>query len=34
MERTFIKFGDIEIKKQKLHQHYSLISINSVDIKK
>ena len=27
MEKTIINFGDIEIQKQKFHQHEELISI-------
>ena len=34
VEKTIIKFGDIEIKKQKLHQHKRSISIKSIDINK
>ena len=30
----FIKFDDIEIQKQKFHQHKELISIKNIDIKK
>ena len=33
MEKT-IKFGDIEIQKQKYHQHKELISIKNIDINK
>ena len=29
-----IKFGDIEIQKQKYHQHKELISIKNIDINK
>ena len=29
-----IKFGDIEIQKQKYHQHKELISIKNLDINK
>ena len=29
-----IKFGDIEIQKQKFHQHKALISIKNIDINK
>ena len=32
MEKTVIKFGDIEIQKQKFHQHKGPISIKNVDI--
>ena len=34
MEKTIIKFGDIEIKKQKFHQHKIPISIKNIDISK
>ena len=34
MKRSIIKFGDIEIKKQKFHQHKRPISIKNVDINK
>ena len=34
MEKTIIKFGDIEIKKQKFHQNERPISIENVDINK
>ena len=34
MDKTIIKFGDIEIKKQKFHQHKSPILINNIDINK
>ena len=34
MEKTIIKFGDIEIEKLKFHQHKSPISINNIDINK
>ena len=34
MEKTIIKFGDIEIQKQKFLQHKGLISIKNVDIDK
>ena len=34
MEKTFIKFGDIEIEKQKFHQHKRPISIKNIDINK
>ena len=35
MEKTIIKFGDIEIKKQTFHQHKRPISIKkNIDIKK
>ena len=32
--KTIIKFGDIEIKKQKLDQHERPISIKTIDINK
>ena len=32
MEKTTIKFGDIEIEKQKFHQHKIPISIKNIDI--
>ena len=32
MERTIIKFGDIEIKKQKFHKYKRPISIKNIDI--
>ena len=32
MEKTIIKFGNIEIKKQKFHQHEILISMGNVDV--
>ena len=31
MEKTIIKFGDIEIEKQKFHQHKRPISIKNID---
>ena len=34
MENTIIKFGDIEIEKQKFHQHKGPISIKNIDINK
>ena len=34
MKRSIIKFGDIEIKKQKFHQHKKPISIKNIDINK
>ena len=34
MEKTIMKFGDIEIKKQKFHQHKRPISIKNIDINK
>ena len=34
MEKTIIKFGDIEIEKQKFHQHKRPISIKNLDINK
>ena len=33
-EKAIIKFGDIEIKKQKFHQHKIPISIKNIDISK
>ena len=32
MEKTIIKFGDIEIKKQKFREHKISISIKNIDI--
>ena len=32
MEKTIIKFGDIEIEKQKFHQSKRPISIKDIDI--
>ena len=32
MEKTIIKFGDIEIEKQKFHQHEGPISMKNIDI--
>ena len=32
MEKAFIKFVDIEVQKQKFHQHKGAISIKNVDI--
>ena len=32
MEKTIIKFGNIEIKKQKFHQHEIIISMGNVDV--
>ena len=32
MEKAIIKFGYIEIKKQKFHQHKRLISIKNIEI--
>ena len=32
MEKAIIKFGNIEIKKQKFHQHEILISMGNVDV--
>ena len=32
MEKTIIKFGNTEIKKQKFHQHEILISMGNVDV--
>ena len=34
MEKTIIKFGDIEIEKQKFYQHKRPISIKVIDINK
>ena len=34
MKKTIIKFGDIEIQKQKFQQHKRPISIKDVDINK
>ena len=34
MKKTITKFGDIEIQKQKFHQHKRPISIKDVDINK
>ena len=34
MEKTVIKFGDIEIEKQKFHQHKRPISMKNIDINK
>ena len=34
MEKSIIKFGDIEIEKQKFHQHKRHISIKNIDIDK
>ena len=34
MKETIIKFGDIEIKKQKFHQNKRPISIKNIDINK
>ena len=34
MEKTIIKFGDIEIEKQKFYQHKKPISIKDIDINK
>ena len=34
MEKIIIKFGDIEIEKQKFHQHKKPVSINNIDINK
>ena len=34
MEKAIIKFGYIEIEKQKFHQHKRPISINIIDINK
>ena len=34
MEKSFIKFGDIEIDKQKFYQNKRRISIKNIDINK
>ena len=34
MGKTIIKFGDIEIRKQKFHQHKRPVSIKNIDINK
>ena len=34
MEKTIVKFGDIEIKKQKFHQYKRPISIKNTGINK
>ena len=34
IEKTIIKFGDIEIEKQKLHQHKRPISRKNIDFNK
>ena len=34
MEKTFIKFGDIEIEKQKFFQHKSPIVMNNINVNK
>ena len=34
IEKTVIKLGDIEIQKQKFHQHKRPISIKNIDINK
>ena len=34
IEKTITKFGDIEIQKQKFHQHKGPISIKNIDINK
>ena len=34
MEKAIIKFEDIEIEKQKFHQHKRPISIKNIDINK
>ena len=34
MEKTIIKFGDIEIERQKFYQYKRPISIKSIDINK
>ena len=32
MEKTIIKYGDIEIKNQKFHEHKITISIDNIDV--
>ena len=34
IKKTITKFGDIEIQKQKFHQHKGPISIKNIDINK
>ena len=34
MEKIIAKFGDIEIEKQKFHQHKRPVSIKNIDINK
>ena len=34
MEKTVIKFGDIDIEKQKFYQYKRLISLKNIDINK
>ena len=34
MEKTVIKFGDIDIEKQKFYQHKRLVSLKNIDINK
>ena len=34
MERAIIKIGDIDIKKEKLHQHKRPVSKKNIDIQK
>ena len=34
MEKTIIKFGDVDIEKQKFHQHKKSISIKNIYINK
>ena len=34
MEKTILKFSDIEFQKQKFHQHKAPISIKNIDINK
>ena len=33
-KKTFIKFGDIGIQKEKFHQHKGLVSVKNIDINK
>ena len=32
MEKTIVKYGDIEIKNQKFHEHKRTISIDNIDV--
>ena len=34
MEKSILKFGDIEIEKQKFHQHKRPISMKNININK
>ena len=34
IEKNIMKFGDIEIQKQKFYQHKGIILIKNIDIKK